>query len=134
MTERKRRLTFDAPRELLLTEIARRCRACDAPARLGLTKAEARAYVGFECEPCGEWNDDELAERDVPEWWEELRVTGLDALRASRAEGSAGVEVVRDEDGSDSVNRLSEAWRASHRDEGLTGVGARDADSSEDSL
>jgi hypothetical protein len=106
MTKPKRRLTFDAPRELLLLEIARRCRECDAPARLGLTKEEARAYTGFECENCGEWNADDLAERDIPEWWEELRVTGLDALRAPRVDSQVGIE-----DESDSVRRLSEAWR-----------------------
>ncbi|MDT7543064.1 MAG: 1-acyl-sn-glycerol-3-phosphate acyltransferase [Acidobacteriota bacterium] len=107
MTQPKRRLTFDAPRELLLLEIARRCRACDVAARIGLTKQEARDYVGFECEACSEWNEDELAERDVPEWWEELRVTGLDTLRA-RADDHSDVE-----EGPEAVKRLSESWRVS---------------------
>lgn len=67
------RLGFEFPRELLLVEVWRRCRGCDGPARLGLTKAEARAYQGFECEHCESWNDDGLTEQDIPEWWEELR-------------------------------------------------------------
>jgi hypothetical protein len=91
MTTPKRRNSFITPRELLLTEIARRCRACDAPARPGLTKEEARVYHGFECERCNEWNEDDLTERDIPEWWEELRVTGLDgeARAAGEGEGDA---------------------------------------------
>ncbi len=107
MTRRKTRLVFEQPRELLLTEIARRCRACDAPARVGLTKAEARDYAGFECEACDEWNEDDLSERDIPEWWEELRVTGLDSLRPR-----AGEHADSDESESDSVKRLSDAWGA----------------------
>lgn len=108
MTMPRRRNNFNAPRELLLTEVARRCRACDAGARLGLTKEEARAYHGFECERCKEWNEDDLSERDIPEWWEELRVTGLDALRAralaTGAQGDAAGEP-------DAIKRLSDAWR-----------------------
>jgi hypothetical protein len=104
------RRSFKFPRELLLTEIARRCRGCDAAARLGLTKTEARDYTGFECEACELWNEDELSERDIPEWWEELRVTGLDALRARAGES-------RDEtDEPDAVARLSEAWRVEVRE------------------
>jgi hypothetical protein len=75
------------PREVLLVEIERRCALdadCNARNRLGLTKEEARAYCGFTCERCKRWNDDVLVERDVPEWWEELVVTGLDGLRAPR--------------------------------------------------
>jgi hypothetical protein len=74
------------PRDVLLVEIERRCSHpdCGARARIGLTKMEARAYCGFECEGCERWNDDVLAERDVPEWWEELAVTGLHAIRANR--------------------------------------------------
>lgn len=107
MTQPKRCMTFDAPRQLLLLEIARRCRACDAAARIGITKQEARDYTGFECETCGEWNDDDLAERDVPEWWEELRITDLDALRARRDDHSD----VKEEP--EAVKRLSESWRES---------------------
>src|SRR5215210_7700059 len=71
------------PRELLLVEIERRCpdAQCKARTRVGLTKEEARAYCGFECERCGRRFEDELVERDVPEWWEELTITGLHALR-----------------------------------------------------
>jgi hypothetical protein len=73
MTRRGARLGFEFPRELLLAEVARRCRGCGEPARLGLTKAEARVYQGFECETCESWNDDELAGPDIPDWWDELR-------------------------------------------------------------
>ena len=62
---------FVPRRELLLAEIARRCRECDAPARLGLTREEARFYHGFECARCEAWNDDALTERDIPDWWED---------------------------------------------------------------
>ena len=61
---------FGPRRELLLAEIARRCRACDAAARVGLTKAEARTYHGFECARCEAWNEDALTEGDIPEWWQ----------------------------------------------------------------
>ena len=105
-------ISFDPPRELLLTEIARRCRGCDSPARLGLTKEEARDYRGFECERCELWNDDDLTERDIPEWWEELRVTGLDAIRARE------VADVEEGDEPEAVARLSDAWRGeSHADD-----------------
>jgi hypothetical protein len=74
-------------REVLLVEIERRCAVddeCNQRARIGLTKEEARAYCGFKCERCERWNDDALSERDVPEWWEELAITGLAALREPR--------------------------------------------------
>ena len=103
-------LGFRFTRELLLVEIARRCRGCDAAARIGLTKEEARDYAGFECEACELWNEDELTERDIPEWWEELRVTSLVALRP-REGGDEGVVVGE----SDPVARLSDAWRAEGR-------------------
>ncbi|HEY9284356.1 MAG TPA: hypothetical protein VIP46_12950 [Pyrinomonadaceae bacterium] len=64
---------FGPRRVLLLAEIARRCRACDAQARVGLTKEEARAYHGFECARCEAWNEDGLTGRDIPDWWEELK-------------------------------------------------------------
>ncbi len=78
----RRRLII--PRDVLLIEIERRCRQpeCNAKTRIGLTKGEARAYTGFECEVCKGWNEDVLTERDVPEWWEELAVTDLYALQA----------------------------------------------------
>lgn len=71
------------PRRVLLVEIERRCRVpeCNAKTRTGLTKDEARTYSGFECERCKEWNTDALTERDVPEWWEELKITDLYSVR-----------------------------------------------------
>jgi hypothetical protein len=71
------------PREVLLVEIERRCHVaeCGARNRTGLTKEEAQTYFGFECERCKQWNADSLTERDVPEWWEELAVTNLYAVR-----------------------------------------------------
>lgn len=76
-----KRLVF--PREVLLVEVERRCGefACGARVRLSLTKAQARAYTGFECERCGRWYADALAERDIPEWWEELNVASLRGLK-----------------------------------------------------
>ena len=65
---RKGRARFEPRRELLLAEIARRCRACGAAARIGLTKEEARVYHGFDCARCEAWNEDALTERDIPEW------------------------------------------------------------------
>ena len=101
-----KRIVF--PRELLLVEIDRRCAevACGARVRLALTKEEARAYTGFECERCERWNEDALAERDIPEWWEELKITSLDGVRPSAA-GAPEAE----EDSGEVVARMSEAWR-----------------------
>ncbi len=88
------------PREVLLVEIERRCAVdaeCNARARIGLTKEEARAYCGFTCERCERWNEDILTERDVPEWWEELIITGLSTLReaATPAEPEEPSEVIK---------------------------------------
>lgn len=107
---------FVFPREVLLVEVERRCAdaACGARARFGLTKAEAAAYTGFECEACGVWCEDALAERDVPEWWEELKVTGLEGVRMLEG-AEAGAEA------GEVVSRMSEAWR------GL-GAGVEDVD------
>ena len=69
--------------------------------RLALTKEEARAYTGFECVACGLRNADALAERDIPEWWEELKVASLEGLRPVAAERDATGEVVA---------RMSDAW------------------------
>ena len=79
-----KRLVF--PREVLLVEVERRCGepVCGARVRLSLTKAQARAYTGFECERCGRWYADALAEPDIPEWWEELNVASLRGLKPSR--------------------------------------------------
>ncbi|HKG12156.1 MAG TPA: hypothetical protein VKB12_02415 [Pyrinomonadaceae bacterium] len=77
---------FVFPREVLLVEVERRCGepVCGARARLSLTKAQARAYTGFECERCGRWYADALSERDIPEWWEELNVASLRGLKPAR--------------------------------------------------
>ncbi|HST52346.1 MAG TPA: hypothetical protein VLJ61_10090 [Pyrinomonadaceae bacterium] len=103
----RRKIIF--PREVLLVEVERRCgeASCGARARLALTKAEARAYTGFECARCERWNADALSERDIPEWWEELNVTSLEGLRPPRACKETG-------DGDESVgavSRMSEAWK-----------------------
>jgi hypothetical protein len=83
---------------------------------VGLTKAEAFAYTGFECERCGLWCEDALAERDVPEWWEELKITSLEGLRPL-----AEAEETRGEPG-EVVERMSEAWkRLDVRREGVEG-------------
>ncbi|MET0625147.1 MAG: hypothetical protein ABW250_19570 [Pyrinomonadaceae bacterium] len=100
------RITF--PREVLLVEVERWCgdHACNARTRLSLTKAEARAYTGFECERCERRNDDALAERDIPEWWEELKVASLEGLRPPRAAGASAVE-----EPGEVVERMSDAWK-----------------------
>ena len=103
---RRRRIAL--PREVLLVEIERRCRLCQARSRTGLTKADARAYTGFACERCDAWNEDALAERDIPEWWEELRITSLDSLRGSAP--PAG-----EEEPGEVVRRMSDAWRLERR-------------------
>jgi len=92
-------------REVLLVEIERRCSVgeCKARTRIGLTKEEAHAYCGFECELCKEWNADALAEQDVPEWWEELKITDLYAVRETRRDAP-------DEPG-EVIIRLSDNYR-----------------------
>ena len=99
------RLIF--PREVLLVEVERRCRDahCNARTRIGLTKAEARAYCSFKCARCEQTWDDSLSERDIPEWWEALVLTGLDGLRPLPC---AAAEAVSGE----VVERMSDAWRA----------------------
>jgi hypothetical protein len=64
-------------------EIERRCSdpLCNGRARVGLTKEDARRYCGFECEQCKRWNSDSLSERDAPDWWEELTITDMHAVR-----------------------------------------------------
>jgi hypothetical protein len=93
-------------RELLLVEVERWCgdHACNARTRLSLTKAEARAYTGFECSRCERWNEDALTERDIPEWWEELKVASLEGLRPPRGADSG-------EDPGEVVARMSDAWK-----------------------
>lgn len=99
------RVKIVVQRELLLVEIERRCRIldCNAKTQLGLTKDDARAYGGFECERCQEWNVDVLGERDIPEWWEELAVTDLYALRDTGEDRPNKV--------SDIVSRMSDSYR-----------------------
>src|ERR687890_1286821 len=77
---------FVFPREVLLLEVERRCGepVCGARVKLSLTKAQARAYTGFECERCARWFADALSERDIPEWWEELNVASLAGLKPAR--------------------------------------------------
>ena len=69
-----KRQGFVFPRTVLLIEIDRHCLFTDCTARnfVGLTKAESRFYYGFECQRCGRWNNDQLSEKDVPEWWCEI--------------------------------------------------------------
>lgn len=98
------------PREVLLVEVERYCGDinCHALTRTGLTKEDARSYAGFKCERCERWNDDDLTERDIPEWWEELKITSLEGVRpAATGEGTGAAE---DEPG-EVVARMSEAWR-----------------------
>jgi hypothetical protein len=100
-------------RRVLLVEIERRCAdpQCNARAHIGLTKDEARLYSGFECEQCKQWTPDSLHERDVPEWWEELAVTDMHAVRPKPAP-------VPDEPG-EIVSRMSDDYRRmKSKDEG----------------
>lgn len=92
LCDMRERLSF--PREVLLIEIVRACAGaeCNARTRVGLTKAEARAYKGFECERCTLWNEDTLDERDIPEWWAELNDEGLETLRPREARRGADGE------------------------------------------
>lgn len=124
---KKKRQSLVFPREVLLVEIERHCAeaSCNARTRVGLTKEEARLYDGFECERCERWNEDGLTERDIPDWWEELTVTGLATLRgkphagdepqAARESGSGGV-----------VARLSDAWQSKSRRDKMRGEARED--------
>lgn len=103
----KSRVIF--PREVLLVEVERWCgdHACNARTRLSLTKDEARAYTGFECVRCERWNDDALVERDIPEWWEELKVASLEGLRPPRRAAGASAAGETGE----VIERMSDAWK-----------------------
>ena len=61
-------------RRVLLFDIERRCNFDDCNERvfIGLTKVEAFEYRGFKCTVCERWCDDVLAQRDVPDWWDEI--------------------------------------------------------------
>jgi hypothetical protein len=120
MSEEKKKIRrrVVVPRELLLVEVERYCRdpACGARNAIGLTKEEARVYDEFTCERCEQSWDDCLSERDIPEWWEELRITSLEGLRPARSEAAEETE--------GTVARLSEAWRAGRsRDDAATSSG-----------
>jgi hypothetical protein len=111
MAQGKQQIVFQ--RAVLLVEIERRCadERCNTKNRIGLTKAEARSYQGFNCVRCERWQADALSERDIPDWWEELTLTGLAALRprALSDQGSAPTDEM-----SEVVTRLSTAWRKQH--------------------
>lgn len=99
------------PREVLLVEVERRCQVADCAERnrIGLTKEEAQGYCGFECERCKGWNADLLTERDVPEWWEELAVTDLYAVRET-------LRSAPDEPG-EVIKRMSDNYRQTNHEE-----------------
>ena len=147
---RKKRQSLTFPREVLLVEIERHCAeaSCGARTRVGLTKEEARLYDGFECQVCERRHADGLTERDIPDWWEELTVTGLATLRrrdptaagdagAARA-GGVSEEKERGEmgegDGGGAVARLSEAWQRKARREGRGAVEGAPRDAGDESL
>ena len=58
-----------------------------------------------------------MSERDVPEWWEELKVTGLDGVRLKHVKVEPGKV----------VSRMSEAWRRTKFREDSGAVVADDA-------
>jgi hypothetical protein len=132
MLKKRQGLVF--PREVLLVEIERHCAeaSCNARTRVGLTKEEARLYEGFECERCERWNADGLTERDIPEWWEELTITGLGTL-GGRAHATGDAASSSDEAGEGVIGRLSEAWqRRTQREE--RGVPGASDDGGDESL
>jgi len=69
---------FVVPRQVLVVEVERRCKACQARNFIGLTKDEAREFHGFECVRCEQWSEAFLREQDAPEWWEELQLADFD--------------------------------------------------------
>ncbi|HEV2799917.1 MAG TPA: hypothetical protein VGW12_05440 [Pyrinomonadaceae bacterium] len=122
MRRKRRSLVF--PREVLLVEIERHCAeaSCNARTRIGLTKEEARLYDGFECERCERWNEDGLNERDIPDWWEELNITGLATLgRGGMAGDTASQSDEVNSEAGGVVARLSDAWQQRARREGRAG-------------
>ena len=69
--QRLKSMPLNFPREVLLVEIERYCsfRDCAARNQIGLTKAEAIEYRGFDCRKCQRWNDDTIGIDAVPESW-----------------------------------------------------------------
>ena len=67
-------------RQVLLFEIERRCIFADCNERvfISLTKQEATKFDGFECRACERWNSDTLSKKDIPDWWEDIRVNQED--------------------------------------------------------
>lgn len=119
MSEEKKKIRrrVVVPRELLLVEVERYCpgAGCGARNAVGLTKEEARAYTSFRCERCEREWPDALDERDIPEWWEELRVTSLAGLRPrAGAESGGGAGEAGADEAEGPVSRLSAAWREGH--------------------
>ncbi len=139
MTNKRQRLVF--PREVLLVEIERHCAdaRCNARTRVGLTKAEARLYDGFECDVCERWHADGLTERDIPDWWEELTITGLDAVRARNlpvaADEMPETNKASATKGTDNavVTRLSAAWQSEERRRHSSSSDGREHDGAQDS-
>ncbi|HEX8130586.1 MAG TPA: hypothetical protein VF527_15900 [Pyrinomonadaceae bacterium] len=134
---RKKRRSLAFPREVLLVEIERHCAdaSCNARTRVGLTKEEARLYDGFECERCERWHADGLTERDIPDWWEELTVTGLATLRGKLSGEDAAQTNEAGETGSGGVvARLSEAWQHQARREGRGAAVDAPGDGGDESL
>jgi hypothetical protein len=130
MQKKRPRIVF--PREVLLIEIERHCADtnCNARTRIGLTKEEARLYDGFECARCELRQADGLSERDIPDWWEELTITGLDTLRAHKKSVATGAtEADASGEGEGVVARLSEAWQRKARREGRGAKGAPESGS-----
>jgi hypothetical protein len=69
MTKAESRFYF--PRTPLLVQIERRCAFADCGLRnqIGLTKAEAIEYRGFNCLQCERWNEDQLSRLETPDSW-----------------------------------------------------------------
>ena len=72
-------------RTVLLYELERRCSIadCNARVKIGITKSEAFDYEGFECDVCNVWTPDTLTEKDIPEWWTEVKLEDGRALSDS---------------------------------------------------
>jgi len=72
-------------RAVLLYELDRRCSFvdCNARMKIGITKSEALNYHGFECDDCNRWTTDTLVEKDIPEWWAEVKQDQGSALSDS---------------------------------------------------